>query len=119
MEWLAVFTPDAAQRLAENHMEQAPLKGTTRERDFEPVCKLFLPWAAATWLLTELDDDGLAFGLSDLGFGTPELGYISMDEVWSVQGPGGLRVEQDLHWTAKHTLSEYAAKARSAGRITA
>lgn len=52
MEWLAVFTPDAAQRLAENHKEQAPLKGTGRERDFEPVCKLFLPWAAATWLLT-------------------------------------------------------------------
>lgn len=117
MEWLSVFTPQAAQQLIQNHREQLPLKGTKRERDFEPVCRLFLPWAAATFLLTEMDDDGLAFGLSDLGFGTPELGYISMDEIYSVKGPGGLRVEQDLHWTAKRTLSEYAALARKAGSI--
>lgn len=117
MEWLSVFTPEAAQRLAENWKEQMPLKGTEREKDYHPVCRLFLPWGAATFLLTELDDDGLFFGLSDLGFGTPELGYGSMDELYAVKGTGGLRVEQDLHWTAKHTLSEYAAKARSTGRI--
>lgn len=119
MEWLSVFTPEAAQRLAENHKEQLPLKGTYRERDFHPVCKLFLPWASATWLLTEMDDDGLAFGLSDLGLGTPELGYVSIDEIYAVKGPGGLRVEQDLHWTAKHPLSQYAAEARSLGYIRA
>ena len=117
MEWLSVFTPQAAQQLAENHKEQLPLKGTRHERDYHPVCKLFLPWASATWLLTEMDDDGLAFGLSDLGFGTPELGYISMDEIYAVKGPGGLRVEQDLHWKAKHPLSHYAAEARSTGHI--
>lgn len=117
MDWLSVFTPEAAQQLILNHKEQLPLKGTSRERDFEPVCKLFLPWGAATWLLTEMDDDGLAFGLADLGFGMPELGYVSMDEIYAVQGPGGLRVEQDRHWAAKHTLSHYAAKARSQGRI--
>lgn len=119
MEWLSVFTPQAAQQLAENHKEQLPLKGTRRERDYLPVCKLFLPWASATWLLTEMDDDGLAFGLSDLGFGTPELGYVSMDEIYAVKGPGGLRVEQDLHWTAQYPLSHYAAEARSAGYIKA
>ncbi|EQB32550.1 DUF2958 domain-containing protein [Sphingobium ummariense] len=119
MEWLSVFAPEAAQRLAENHKEQLPLKGTSRERDFEPVCKLFLPWTAGTWLLTELDDDGLAFGLCDIGHGMPEVGYVSMDEIYAVKGPGGLRVEQDLQWRAKHTLSEYAAQARSAGYIRA
>ena len=117
MEWLSVFTPQAAQQLIENHKDQLPLKGTRQERDFQPVCKLFLPWASATWLLTEMDDDGLAFGLSDLGFGTPELGYVSMDEIYAVKGPGGLRVEQDLHWQAQHTLSQYAAEARSTGHI--
>jgi len=117
MEWLSVLTPEAAQRLIQNHQEQLPLKGTRNERDFEPVCKLFLPWGSATWLLTEMDDDGLAFGLADLGFGTPELGYLSMDEIYAVKGPGGLRVEQDRHWTAKYTLSQYADEARSKGRI--
>ena len=73
MEWLSVFTPEAAQRLAENHKEQLPLKGTRLENDYEPVCKLFLPWTAGTWLLTEMDDDGLAFGLCDIGHGMPEM----------------------------------------------
>jgi hypothetical protein len=41
-----------------------------------PVVKLFTPDANATWLLTELDPDNptLAFGLCDLGLGSPELG---------------------------------------------
>ena len=117
MEWIAMLGTDVVQQLIANGKEQAPLKGSRRERDFEPVCKIFLPWTSGTWLLTELDDDGLAFGLADMGY--PELGYISLDEIWEVVGPGGLRVERDIHFTATKTLSEYAAEARAAGRITA
>ena len=44
---------------------------------------------AATWLLTELDEDGdQAFGLCDLGFGCPELGYVSLTEMRAVQVRG-------------------------------
>ncbi|KKI18199.1 DUF2958 domain-containing protein [Sphingomonas sp. Ag1] len=117
MEWIAMLGTEGVQQLIANGKEQAPLKGSRRERDFEPVCKIFLPWTSGTWLLTELDDDGLAFGLADMGY--PELGYISLDEIWDVVGPGGLRVERDIHFTATKTLSEYAAEARAAGRITA
>jgi hypothetical protein len=42
-----------------------------------PVVKLFTPDAGATWLLTEIEQDGgefLGFGLCDLGLGAPELG---------------------------------------------
>jgi hypothetical protein len=81
--------------------------------------KLFLPWTSGTWLLTEMEEDGLAFGLADLGFGTPEMGYISLDEIWEVKGPGGLRVERDVHWTTKKTLSEYATESRQHGYIKA
>ncbi|MFL0585885.1 DUF2958 domain-containing protein [Sphingomonas olei] len=119
MEWIKMIGTDVVQQLVANGKEQAPLKGTRRERDFEPVCKLFLPWAAGTWLLTEMDDEGLAFGLADLGFGTPELGYISIDEIWEVVGPGGLRVERDIHWKANKPLSAYAADARRDGHIRA
>ena len=118
MEWLKVFTPEAAQQLATNWIEQQPLKGTAQERDYQPVCKLFLPWSAATWLVSEMSDDGLCFGLCDIGFGSPELGYFSMDEVYSVKGPGGLRVEQDLHFQPSKPLSEYASEARQKGRIS-
>lgn len=57
--------------------------------DHKPVVKLFVPWGAGTWLLSEIDEDGdRAFGLCDLGFGEPELGYVSLSELRSIRGPG-------------------------------
>lgn len=114
---IAMLTPEVVQQLNANHNEQLRLKGTPREKDFEPVCKIFLPWTCGTFLLTEMDEDGLAFGLADLG--SPELGYLSIEEIWSVKGPGGLRAERDIHFRATKPLSQYAKEARSAGRITA
>jgi hypothetical protein len=117
MEWTNHIRPTDLQQLIVNWEEQLPLKGTRLENDYEPVIKLFNPMGAGTWLITECDNDGLAFGLADLG--EPELGYISLEEVFSVRLPGGLTIEQDLHFTPKHTLNEYAKLARAAGRITA
>ena len=90
-------------------------------RDFAPVVKLFCPWRAATWLISELnpDDPDLAHCLADLGFGTPELGSARISELAAVRGPGGLGIERDLHFKAKATLSEYAAEARERGFIAA
>lgn len=86
--------------------------------DFEPVVKLFNPMGAATWLLSELDEDDVAFGLCDLGMGSPELGYVSLEEIREVRLPLGLYIERDLHFTAKAKLSVYAEAARRLGRIT-
>lgn len=119
MDWIEMLGSQVAQQLLANHYTQLPLKGTRREQDFEPVCKLFLPWTSGTWLLTEMDDDGLAFGLADLGMGMPEIGYISLDEIWEVEGPGGLRVERDIHWEASKTLRAYAQEAHECGYIAA
>jgi hypothetical protein len=86
--------------------------------DFHPVVKLFNPVGAATWLLSELDEDGdTAFGLCDLGMGEPELGYVSLGELASVTLRFDLFIERDIHFTAKKPLSEYAAEARRLGRI--
>jgi len=87
--------------------------------DFEPVVKLFTPWAGATWLLTELypADPDVAFGLCDLGQCYPELGDVRLSEIEAVRGPAGLRVERDLHFKADKTLSAYAADARRRGFI--
>lgn len=117
MDYLKLLRPETAQQLLANHIEQQPLKGTRQERDFKPVCKLFVPWGAGTWLLTELDDDGLAFGLADVGY--PELGYVSLDELWGITGPGGLKIEQDTHFEAVKPLSQYAEEARALGYISA
>ena len=84
-----------------------------------PVVKLFTPNAGATWLLTELDADDIAFGLCDLGQGFPELGYVSLAELESLRGRWGLPIERDLHFVADKQLSAYAREARMAGRIVA
>ena len=90
--------------------------------DFEPVVKLFNPMGAATWLLSELevDEDGneIAFGLCDLGMGSPELGYVSLAEIASVRLPLGLYIERDLHFKAQAKLSVYIEAARRLHRIT-
>jgi len=87
--------------------------------NFCPVVKLFAPWGAATWLLTELDpeDEDIAFGLCDLGMGSPELGSVRLSELGSVRGPAGLRIERDRHFKADHWLWVYARAASLAGRI--
>jgi len=83
------------------------------------VVKLFTPWGAATWLITEMIHDDLVFGLCDLGMGEPELGYISLSELTSLRGPFGLKVERDMHFKADKTLKEYASQAMREGRIAA
>jgi hypothetical protein len=87
---------------------------------FKPVVKFFMPGGSATWLITEIADDGdTLFGLCDLGMGSPELGYVSLDELRTTRSRFGLKVERDAHFDAKKTIAEYADEARSLGRIKA
>ena len=81
------------------------------------MVKLFTPWAAATWILTEMEPDGVCFGLCDLGHGTPELGYVSVDELELVVGPHGWRVERDLHFRTDKPLSGWTDAAKAARSI--
>lgn len=87
--------------------------------DPHPVLKLFTPDAACTWLLTHIEPDcpNVAWGLCDLGLGHPETGSVYLNEIAMVRGRLGLRVEQDLHFTARKPLSAYARDARQAGMI--
>jgi hypothetical protein len=82
--------------------------------DASPVVKFFNPVGAATWLISEIDpeDHDRAFGLCDLGSGTPELGYVSIKELSSVRLRFGMKIERDRHFSPTMTLVEYAAKAR-------
>ena len=118
MNWYDILKGDTREQLEANWREQAKVKGTSKELDYEPVCKLFIPWASGTWLLTELEPGpSLAFGLCDLGFGTPELGDVCLRELFDYEGPGGLRLEQDIHFKAKMTLRQYADHARRIGCV--
>ena len=83
----------------------------------KPYLKLFSPTGAATWLISEMIDDDTLFGLCDLGMGFPELGYVSLQELESVELPFGLKIERDMYFTPDKTLSEYTELARQHQRI--
>jgi Protein of unknown function (DUF2958) len=104
------------QLLANGRAQSAQLELSDASIDFHPVLKLFTPDANATWLLTELDADGIAFGLCDVGLGEPELGYVSLAELEGVRGRLGLPIECDASFAAEHTLSHYTAVARERRR---
>ena len=92
--------------------------GRNRDQDHPPPLKMFNPCGAATWLFSELDEDGdTLFGLADLGFGTPELGYSSLGEIAAIRVRFGLGIERDLHFRPKFPLSIYTEAARAAGHI--
>jgi hypothetical protein len=84
----------------------------------KPWLKLFNPVGAETWLISEIEADGdTLFGLCDLGWGHPELGNVSLNELESLALPFGLKIERDMYFEPTKTLAEYAADARTAGRI--
>lgn len=85
-----------------------------------PVVKLFLADGAATWLLTEIDpaEPTRVFGLCDLGLGSPELGYVDVNELCRLRGYLKLPVSRDVYFRADRPLSAYVAEAHAVGRIT-
>lgn len=91
---------------------------TNRDKDHYPVVRLFLPGTRCTWLLTELDpeDENRAFGLCDLGMGFPELGYVDLHELVTLQF--AFQVKNDLDFIGKYPISVYARAARHEQAIT-
>ena len=83
-------------------------------KDTKPVLKLFTPWGGATWLISEIEDDGdTMFGLCDLGLGHVELGYVSLNELKSIKGKFGMRVERDMYFSSNETMQEWANKSNT------
>lgn len=118
---MKLLTETIRRQLIANGRKQDPVRGTEDEIDFRPVVKLFTPDAACTWLLSEIDPDDydIAFGLCDLGMGTPELGSVRISELERLRGRLGLPVERDRYFEADRTLSAYAEEARIHGRVRA
>lgn len=114
-----ILLPDALRdRLRAN--AAASLAAQDRDARFDPVpvVKLFNPLGPATWLATELLDDGdTLFGLADLGLGCPELGCFSLSEIGGVHLPFGLKIERDVAFGSKFALSVWADWSRRSGSI--
>ncbi len=80
-----LLTPEIRAALIANMYARSNAQAQgEREPDPVPVARFFNPLGAATWLATELDEDGILFGLADLGLGCPELGSFSLRELQSL-----------------------------------
>ena len=108
--------------LREKMLENAWDMFKGRQDDHPPVVKLFSIVGSATWLLSELNplEPNVAFGLCDLGIGSPELGYVSLEELESIQYPSLPipLVVRDEHFEAEELMSVYVEAARRHQRIT-
>lgn len=112
---MKLLTKEIENKLIKNF--EMNVEGTS---DFFPVVKFF-GGSACTWLITEYDkESGLFFGLSDLGQGSPELGWISKEELEAIRFPPfRLPIERDRSATFDKTLRQYAEEARHKRRIEA
>lgn len=112
MDVTKLIRPEDVQRLVMNRQDQAPVQGTAKERDFEPCVKLHIPGTDMLWLLTELDEDYIAFGLCQIH--AAELGSVWLPELIDIDVQG-LKVVQDTRFQPTTTLRGYANKARANG----
>mgnify|MGYP002754179554 FL=1 len=88
-----------------------------KDHDPQPVVHLYLTESRHQWLLTEIDDDDIAFGLCDLGMGFPELGYVDLREVLAAAWSVDIEPRCNLAFRPVAPLSVYAEQARRAQRI--
>lgn len=115
---MMLLTPELRFALRANDIARRAHEAKGERFDPPPVIKLFNPIGAATWLVTELADDGDAlFGIADLGFGCPELGYFSLSQLAAIRLPYGLFIERDTGFKSELSLSEWANWSRRAGSI--
>ncbi len=114
---MKLFTKEIERKLIRNH--EATMAADGEDLNHEPVVKLFDPYGASTWLLSEYDPEyENAFGLCDLGMGCPELGSVHIPELRNLQLLGVPRIERDRSWSAQgHSLTNFAKVARQNGGI--
>ena len=110
---MKLFTDEQYQQLLKN--------GADPDKNYPPVAHLFMPWGRAEWLISEINPKfpHIAFGLCDLGMGSPELGYVDLEELKAVRaGPFQLGIENNDHFEAKYPMSIYVAASKVAGAIS-
>ncbi|REA63462.1 DUF2958 domain-containing protein [Dyadobacter luteus] len=90
-------------------------------RDHEPVVKLHSKYGKGIWLLSEMDAaNHIAYGICDLGQGTPELSYVSVTHLESIKH-ARLKVpmvEIDRAFEGKYPMSVYFEAAKANKRVT-
>ena len=92
-------------RLMTGELEKRFAEIGSQENSKNPivVAKFFNPAGAGTWYATEYDPKTKTFFgyVSIFGDWNDEWGYFSLDELESFEGPFGIGLERDLHWSER------------------
>lgn len=111
---MTLLTQDDIKKLLHNGLPE------NRNKDHWPVVKLCNCRSRSFWLLTEIDptyqDD--AFGLCDLGYGLPELGYFTISDLESINLGINSKVRRDNRFVPQFPMSVYALAAKRKGGVT-
>ncbi len=104
---MKLLTKAIEKRLIDNHIKHKTAWNDEHPEYIESkvVVKLFNPYGAGDWYLSEMDPEtGRCYGLCMIH--EPEYGYVMIDELKSLDcGLGG--VERDIYFESnKHTLQE-------------
>ncbi len=79
-----------------------PLYSQENVKDPVIQVKFFCPWNQWTWFATEGEQQGDDFIFFGYVIGHErEWGYFSSNELQSVTGPGGLKIERDIYFSPK------------------
>lgn len=95
MEEYEFFPDDLKQQIPKLYSQDG-------SKDPTVYMKLFQPWGSWSWYITEGEDqdgDYIMFGYV-VGF-EREWGYSSLNELSAITGPFGLKIERDIHFSAK------------------
>tara|TARA_R110001583_G_scaffold157643_1_gene309592 strand:- start:245 stop:571 length:327 start_codon:yes stop_codon:yes gene_type:complete len=78
----------------------------------KPTVRFFNPMGSQSWEIFEGSpegDDWRLFGMCDLGFGSPELGYVMLSELQAIKLPFGMGIERDIAVGPSENHPEWAA----------
>jgi len=100
--------------LTKAHLDAFERIGKQDGAEAKVVVKFFTPWSGWTWYATEwFPEDRVFFGYVR-GF-EEEYGYFSLDELESVEGPAGLKVERDMYYPiAEYDIADVQNKVGAA-----
>ncbi len=93
---MKIITPEF-----EELFKDYPLYSQEESDDPIVITKLFDPCGSASWWITEYNPvDKIAFGYVT-GLTADEWGYVSLEELESIERPFGLTIERDLYFIQK------------------
>jgi hypothetical protein len=94
----------------ENSLPPLYSQENKKPSDIKIKVKFFAPWTNSTWYAYEYDPiKKLFFGLCDINNDGGELGYFSLEEIESIKGPYGLKIERDRYFK-DYTLEDILGK---------